>query len=112
MLSTNLPEVACIAIVQTVTTIDNAFRSFRLSPNYAPGKSAIVLQPHGTHSRALARFLLLDRNSNIHIAGTDSMIEIVSKYKRLGTLAAANVSLALKIGERGKRHAASMRPIS
>ena len=52
------------------------------------------------HSRALARILFLDRQSKVHIAGTDSVIEIVARYKHLGILSAANASLALELLER------------
>ena len=54
------------------------------------------------HSRALALFFFLDRQSKVHIAGTDSVIEVVARYKHLGTLPAANASLALEILERGE----------
>ena len=59
--------------------------------------------------RSIVALFFLDRQSRVHIAGTDSFIDNVAGYKHLGTLSGANVSLAPDIRERGRRHASATR---
>ena len=110
-LPTNLPEPAFEILSEAVTIIDNTFRKRLLVPNYAPGKSALVLQAHGRHSHALRRHLVLDKNATIPIMGSGHAINIVFDYRHIGTLAAANASLCLEIGHRASRHTAAFAPL-
>ena len=111
ILRNNDPQESYLMLAQSVATIDNHFRGRGLSPNYAPGKSSILIQTRGRNCRALSRFLLLDKAATVHIADTDKHIDIVSGYNHLGTLAASNGSIAAEIIGRGRRHANAMIPI-
>jgi hypothetical protein len=110
-LPNNCPETAFTLLADSVTTIDHSFRKRLLTPNYAPGKSALVVQTSGRYLLALKRHLLLGQGSCIPIRGTEHKVSIVFDYRHLGTLAAANASLSLEIAPRASRHASAYAPL-
>ena len=91
--------------------IERAFRTRALAPNYAVGKSAIVLQMSSHGARALRHNRFIDNLARFEVADISHSVRINSSHRHLKALATCNSSVVIELGERIKQHGRATAPI-
>ena len=82
--------------------IKSVFTKYGLPMNFGKGKSEVVLGIHGENARSTWREVMIDRGGRIQHAAFETQVDILvsASYKHLGSMMAANGSMAVEITAR------------